>query len=312
MTVVSPNVGIIGTHVEQSLSPVMHNAAYQELGVDLRYGIFQLPEELIPSERKGMLRAFLRDHLTEGTVGFSVTMPFKEDLVSIKREVDTSARSTARIGAANTLSQPELGRWSADNTDWLGAVLAIEEVGGKIEGSTAAVIGAGGTARAIAYGLGARDAARVFIANRTGERASELARDIGKYYPETDFVPLELDDFTRRGNVGAKAVKSIDVVFNATSIGQDGTEAGGQMPIAPKVLDRLKPGAIVADAVYMPLETPLLQYAREHGDLRIVNGTRMLLFQAVEQVKIFTGVRDVPVEAMDCALQAEMLRRQAI
>lgn len=311
MTVVSPNVGIIGTHVEQSLSPVMHNAAYQEMGLDLQYGVFSLPIERIPSQRRSMLRAFLRDHQQEEVIGFSVTTPFKEDLLSIREEVDASAYSTVRIGAANTLSQSGYGPWCADNTDWLGAVRAIEEIGIDIEGATAAVIGAGGTAKAIAYGLGMRGANQVLIANRTGRKASELGRTLGAQFRATDFVGAELDGLADDGNISAELMSSLDIIFNATTVGQAGTEAASEMPGTSAVIDRLKPDAVVADAVYMPLETPFLRYARERGDLRIVNGTRMLLFQAVEQVKIFTGEYDIPVQAMDRALQAEVHLRQS-
>lgn len=307
-----PNVGIVGTHVRQSLSPVMHNAAYREMGVDLHYGIFQVPEFDSEGIRREHLDAFLRMQAENGVVGMSITMPFKEDLIT-SIEVRARSDSATKIGAANTLSNLVAGDWYADNTDWLGAVAPLEEAGMAIEGKTALIIGAGGTARAIAYGLGERKAHQVIVANRTEANAISLAEDLQPFLDRTHVNPYGLAHFSPRLDEGGENVaKSVDIVFNTTSIGQDGTQGEDMLPVSRKLLDHLKAGAVVEDAVYMPIETPLLRLASERGDLLIVDGTRMLLHQAVEQVRIFTGETDVPIDVMNKALSVEIARRQEL
>lgn len=310
MTELEPNVGIVGTHVRHSLSPVMHNAAYREMGVDLRYGIFEVPELQSEDVRKEFFDAFLRMQSEIGIVGMSVTMPFKEDITT-SIEVRAMSKSATEIGAANTLSNLVSGNWYADNTDWVGVVESIEEAGIDIDGKTALIIGAGGTARAVAYGLGKRKAHQVIVANRTEANAVSLASDLQPVLDRTHVNPYGLEHiFPRLDEGGINLAKNADIVFNTTLIGQDGTQGEDRLPVSSKIVEHLKSGAVVEDAVYMPLETPFLRTARERSDLIVIDGTRMLLLQAVEQVRIFTGETDIPIDAMSNALAQEIARRQ--
>ena len=148
MSELTPNVGIVGTHVEQSLSPVMHNAAYQEMGLDLRYGTFEIPQ-VAERQRAEFFAAFLDEQAEDGVIGLSVTMPFKVDALRSER-VAQGGSAVQAIGAANTLSYSSQGIWHPDNTDWLGAVRSLEEQT-EIRDKFAIVLGAGGTARAATF-----------------------------------------------------------------------------------------------------------------------------------------------------------------
>ncbi|QQS18723.1 hypothetical protein IPL68_01410 [Candidatus Saccharibacteria bacterium] len=125
-------------------------------------------------------------------------------------------------------------------------------------------------------------------------------------------IPCQLDIFTGEPTkVSSKVAREADIIYNTTSIGQTSTEEEGKSPMSRAMVQLLKPDAAIDDAVYMPIETPLLSIARTRGGLLLVDGTEMLLHQAVEQVRIFTGKDDVPVAIMREALRAEVLRRQA-
>jgi shikimate dehydrogenase len=308
----NPNVGIVGTHVEGSLSPIMHNAAYAEMGLDLHYGRFQLPEDLGSNrDRAAFVHQFLSDQALAGVVGMSVTMPFKlimlwDGLV----DVEHGPKQVREIGAINTLSHPFEGIWRPDNTDHLGAVRSIEEAGVDIAGKAALVLGAGGTARATAYGLAESGAKYVTIANRTADKAHDLAAELAEYFPNTTFyTPPHLYEVVGERGRMRELLLDADIIYNTTNVGQSGTDGENLTPFELHRIPKLKSGAIINDAVYMPLETPLLAAARERSDLIVIEGTRMLLHQAVEQVKIFTRETDIPVEAMDIALQAEIVKR---
>lgn len=310
MSTPEANVGIIGSHVGGSLSPVMHNAAYQEMGIALHYGTFEVSAIEDDLARQNHLALRLGELADAGVIGLSITMPFKEDVLETDR-IGHESSDVSSIGAANTLSSParegDQTLWMAENTDWRGANEALSEVGTEIAGKHALVIGAGGTARAVLYGLAKQGVRRVTVANRTFARAVHLANDLEDNFQETSFIPADLRDFNSYAT--QERIKELDIVFNTTNIGQVGTKAEGEMPLYEDLIANLKPGTTIVDAVYMPLETPLLAHARERQDLVLVNGTRMLLHQAVEQVRIFTGERDVPIEVMDRALQNEITAR---
>ncbi len=311
MSEITANVGIVGTHIEQSLSPVMHNAAYREMGLDLYYGRFQLPKDIKESsERQEYFASFLDEQAEHGVIGLSVTMPFKLDAISNER-VSRGSGTTMAIGAANTLSHPRTGIWYPDNTDWRGAVLSLEETGINIDGSTALILGAGGTARAVAFGLIERGVEQITFANRTYLNAEALVRELGAVYTKTHFVSLDIQYINYPSESTELILEESDIIFNTTNIGQDGTSGEDLSPIQPSEFRRICAGTVIEDAVYMPVETKLLQLALARGDLRVVNGTRMLLHQAVEQVKIFTGEDDVPIDVMDAVLKDEMLKRAA-
>jgi shikimate dehydrogenase len=260
--------GLIGNPVGHSVSPPMHEAAYEACGIDARYVPFEPAEGTIDRVLDGA------DAL--GIAGLNVTIPFKE---SVAAAIEC-APLAARIGAVNTVDFD--GEPTGYNTDAAGVVRAFEHHGVELSG-TAVVVGAGGAGRAAAFGL-ADEGMAVRIANRTVERAEQLASEV----PNASSGGL--DGLT-------SMVADADVLINATSVGMEADET-------PVPKDALHDGLAVLDAVYAPIDTRLLTDARAIG-ARTIDGAWMLLFQGVEAFEIWTG-RDAPIDAMNDALRASL------
>ncbi|MFA6506804.1 MAG: shikimate dehydrogenase [Treponemataceae bacterium] len=253
-------------------SPVMHNAGFEALGLKYVYLAFE-PEAHMLAKAVDGLRAL-------GARGFSVSQPYKQAVVPLLDELDETA---AEIGAVNTVYNDN-GRLKGYNTDWIGALRAVEEKTDPA-GRRVCLIGAGGAARAIAFGFRKRGAL-VAVWSRDKAKGSALARDAA-----VDFGGV-LTDLPR-------AVNEYDIVINATPAGM-----GAQIDVAPVPGSALKPGTIVLDAVFVPCSTRLLREAAAAGCV-CVDGATMLLYQGLFQFELFTGKKP-PVEAMRAALYASL------
>jgi shikimate dehydrogenase len=259
--------GLVGNPVGHSLSPPMHEAAYEATGIDARYVTFEPARDDIGRAIDGA------DAL--GISGLNVTIPFKQDVLDFV-EADPLAE---RIGAVNTIAFGD-GTPKGYNTDAAGVVRAFKHHGVELAGATAVVVGAGGAGRAAAFAL-ADAGAQVHVANRTAETARELA----------DAVP----DATAGGLDTLGRVRDADVLVNATSVGM---EAPNETPVPAEFLHG---NLAVLDAVYTPLETRLLRDAAE-VDAVTVDGAWMLLLQGAVGFERWTGM-DAPVEVMNRALR---------
>ncbi|GAB3021212.1 shikimate dehydrogenase [Natronobiforma cellulositropha] len=264
--------GLIGNPVGHSLSPPMHEAAYDALGLEARYVTFEPTRETFETALEGAKAL--------GITGLNVTIPFKQDvLASPLVEADDLA---TRIGAVNTLDFSG-ETVTGHNTDASGALRALTDHEVALEGATAVVVGAGGAGRAIAFGL-ADAGASVSVANRTESAAHGLA----------DAVPGAsghgLEELS-------SLLASADVLVNATSVGMESDET-------PVPADALHGDLAVMDAVYRPLETRLLREAAAAG-AQTVDGAWMLLYQGVDALERWTG-ESAPVEAMNEALRSRL------
>ena len=269
--------GIIGDPVEHSLSPVMHNAAFQAMGVNAVY---------IPM-RPSDLSAGLAGLRSLGFVGVSVTVPFKVAVMPLLDAIDPVARA---IGAVNTI---HFQQQSEDtiichgcNTDWLGANQALGEALDLAE-HTVLLIGAGGAARAIGFGF-RQAGANILLTNRTESKGRQLAADLG-----ATFIPAAM----------LPEVQA-DALVNTTSVGMQPHHE--TIPLAPDLLGRY---SVVMDIVYAPRTTRLLREAAARG-CRTVDGLHMLLYQGVAQFRLWTGL-EPPVDIMREALVNELRSRGA-
>jgi shikimate dehydrogenase len=260
---------IIGDPIEHSLSPQIHNAAYRALKIDdsYRYEARQV--------RSDELAAFMDEVRRDGILGISCTAPHKVAVMSYIDEIDSVA---AKIGAVNTVVN-ESGTLKGYNTDWLGAVLPLEQLT-ELRGKQVALLGAGGAGRAIAYGITDRGA-HLTIYNRSPEKAQELAQEFGA-------------DAGTLGN--PEAIRDMDIIINATSVGMSPDNEETPLP-----QEFITGRHIVFDSIYNPYQTRLLREAAK-GGAQIVHGTEMLLQQAVAQFKLYTGY-DAPEEVMRTALE---------
>ncbi len=262
--------GILGNPVTHSLSPAMHNAALVASGIDAVYLPFPAPD--IASAVDG-IRGL-------GIQGVSVTIPHKESVMALLDSIDPVA---VNIGAVNTVINKD-GALTGLNTDWLGATRALEE---KIDlkGAKAVILGAGGSARAIGFGL-LEKGASFTLCSRTESRGRALAHALG-----CPWISLTEGDKL-----------SGDILINATSVGM--VPDIEKSPLPEGIVSRFK---VVMDIVYAPMKTRLLQEAEESG-CEIINGLEMLLYQGVEQFELWTG-KPAPVAVMREALSIALGRK---
>lgn len=256
--------GIVLHPAGHTLSPVIHREAYAELGLDASFSVFDVPA---PN-----LAETLRELRASGLTQLCVSLPHKEAALRLADRVSDAARE---IGAANTLTLRG-GELVADNTDWVGVTRTLEPLG-PWAGRRATVLGAGGAARAVVHALH-RLGLEVRVLNRTRERAERLVRDLG-------------------GRVGTLD-EDYDLLVNATSLGMAPRSEETPVPVA-----RLLPGATVFDTVYRPLETRLLREARQRG-CRVQDGLDMLVHQAVEQIRLWSGKSADSARLRRAALEA--------
>lgn len=256
--------GIIGNPVSHSLSPAMHNAAFAATGINGVYLPFPAPD----------ITAAVTGIRGLGVQGLSVTIPHKENVIALLDRIDPVA---LKIGAVNTIINKD-GVLAGLNTDWLGATRALEEEI-DLAGTEAVIVGAGGSARAIGFGLLERGA-RFALCSRTESRGRALASELGCPW-------ISLED---------AASVSGDILINATSVGMEPHIE--KTPIPEQVLSRFQ---VVMDIVYAPMKTRLLQEAETSG-CRIINGLEMLLYQGVAQFELWTG-KTAPVSVMRQALK---------
>lgn len=271
-------VGLIGYPVEHSLSPAFQQAAFDALGILARYELWPTPPESL-DERFRALRA-------PGVLGANVTVPHKRAAFA---RVDHVAERAQRAGAVNTVVNRG-GTLYGDNTDVPGFLAPLRERGVPLAELVVVVLGAGGAARGILVALGEAGCRQVVVANRTPERARELAAAFGA-------VASPLDH--RLASHLARA----GLLVNATSVGWDGVS----LPLNAALLEALPATALVYDLTYH--DTPFLQAARRRG-LETIDGLAMLVHQGAESFRLWTG-QEPPLEVMwQAALAARRAREK--
>lgn len=271
--------GIFGNPVDHSLSPVLHNAVFKKLGMDCTYLAFKIEPDSLGLAFEGMRSL--------GFGGVNVTIPFKEDALNFVDEIPEDLDRL--IGAVNTVV-PKDGDLLGYNTDGPGFLSALsQELSFKPSGKDILVLGAGGAARAVLFALARAGADRIFIHNRTHERANGLAEYAAQYFPETEIEALSsFDDLS---------AKRLDLVVNTTPCGM---KTNTELPLDWGLLE--KEPAAAYDLVYAPKETPWLKSAKKLG-IPCANGLGMLVEQAALSFELWTGKKEGVREAMREALK---------
>jgi len=269
---------VMGWPISQSRSPMLHNFWFARHGLKGSYVPLAIPPE--------RLEAALRALPALNFSGCNLTIPLKQKAMAIVDEVDITART---IGAISCVVVKEDGRLAGVNNDWYGFVHNVLEFvpDWRADAGPAVVIGAGGGARAVVYGLIARGAREIRLCNRTFERAQGLAEAFG------DAVRVVRWDDRHAALDGAA------MLVNTTSQGMV-----GQPPLDLR-LDKLPTTALVNDIVYIPRETPLLAAARVRGN-RIVTGLGMLLHQGVPAWQAWFGVTPQVTAELRAAIEATL------
>ncbi len=257
---------LIGTPIEHSLSPVIHQAAFDAAGVDWMYAAF----DVAAGQAAGAIAAMR----VLGIAGLSVTMPHKHDVAAAVDRLDPAARA---LRSVNTVSW-DGAELVGSSTDGAGFVAALADEGVDVAGVQVAIIGAGGAARSVIDALGRAGAGSIRVINRSADRAASAC------------------DLAAVATVGdAGDIAGADLVVNATSVGMgiaalDATT--GDLPCPPECL---QPSQVVVDLVYHPVRTAWLEAAQQVG-ARTVDGLGMLVHQAALQQRMWLGAHpDVTV-----------------
>ncbi len=266
--------GVIGDPVEHTMSPVMHNAAFRERGIDYFYVPFRVKKEELGKAIEGMRALNIK--------GLNVTIPHKVAILQFLDKLDSLAE---QIGAVNTIVNDD-GVLTGYNTDATGFLQALLERGIEPEGKNVVIIGAGGASRAISFILADRGA-HLVILNRLLELdwAKELSGRISQAFSK-EVEALELNRENLTGALG-----KADILVNATSVGMS-----PNIDQTPVDADLLRPELVVFDIVYNPIKTRLLREAEAAG-AETISGLDMLIWQGALAFEIWTGQK-APVKLM--------------
>lgn len=266
--------GLIGNPVEHTLSPVIHNTLAERLGHNMVYVPFLVEEGKLAEAVKGA------DALN--LLGMNVTVPYKSEVIACLRDIDTLAKN---IGAVNTLVKVE-GGYKGYNTDMEGLYRAMDSEGIRIEGEDIILLGAGGAARAVAYLCASKGAKKVYLLNRTLEKAQMVAGEVNRTIGRDVIVPLTLSDYTKLPDRKFLAIQG-------TSVG-----------LSPNVED-----VVIADQafyqkihtgfdlIYSPWETRFMRLVKENGGVSY-NGLKMLLYQGIIAYELWNDVQVAEEDAM--------------
>jgi shikimate dehydrogenase len=253
---------VIGEPIAHSMSPLMHNDLFQHYNLDAHYQPLFVKKENLREAIVG-LKAI-------GVSGFNVTIPHKTEIIPFLDEVDPLAE---QIGAVNTVVNQN-GKFVGYNTDGLGFIAGLSSLVSDIQTQNVLLIGAGGAARAIFYTLAKNGIKTLDICNRTVQNATELILDC-PYKPNSNVLSIKDAE---------NQLQQYDIIIQTTNIGM--SPFLEQTPIS---LVRLKPGSIVSDIIYNPLETQLLKVAKEKESV-IQNGIDMFVNQGAIAFQYWTGI----------------------
>jgi len=270
--------GIIGNPLEHSVSPQMHNAAYEKLGLNYCYVPILV--------KKRDLEQVLDGIRMIGFVGVNVTLPYKEAVITHLDEVTKNARV---IGAVNVILNQE-GRLVGYNTDGPGFIDSLrEDAGLSVKGKNVVVLGAGGGAKAVTMMLAEEKVKTMVVADLDHEKAQTLCEYINSHF---DIAPYACKS---TGKELAVSIEKCDLLVNATPVGM--TPQSDSMPIPDDI--KIPKDAVVYDLVYNPLETKLLKWAKANG-AKAVSGVGMLVRQGALTFSIFTE-QEAPITLMRSA-----------
>lgn len=255
--------GVIGDPICHTMSPMIHNTMAQMLNTNLVYTGFRVKAE--------GLKDAIRGAYCLGIAGLNVTVPHKKAVMECLCTIDKTAEA---VGAVNTLKYTESG-YVGYNTDMIGSEYALKTNGVEIDGKTVLVLGAGGAANALTAMAAKNNAEKIYIVNRTLEKAQTLAEHIKKYY-NVEILPMSISDINK--------IERCDLVLNGTTLGFG--ENIEKTPVEDASFFKKAEVQVVFDAIYSPWETVLLKNAAKMG-IKTINGFDMLIYQAAAAREIW-------------------------
>ena len=258
--------GLIGNPVEHTMSPVIHNTLAEKMNLNMVYVPFWVQQDLA---------AAVKGAYALNVQGFNFTVPYKSDILESLVSVDDLAE---KIGAVNTLVKTD-GGYKGYNTDMSGLYRAMTSYGIKIEGEEIILLGAGGAARAVAYLCVYYKAKKVYLLNRTIEKAKSIAEEIQLRTGKDIIVPMQLEDYKQLGERKMLCIQ-------ATSVGLSPHD--NEVIISDKEFyEKIHTGY---DLIYRPTNTKFMQLVKEHGG-QAYHGLKMLLYQGIEAFEMWNQVK---------------------
>lgn len=258
--------GLIGNPVEHTLSPLIHNTLAERLGQELVYVPFHVEQ--------GRLAEAVKGAEALNVLGLNVTVPYKSEVIDCLTEIDGLAEN---IGAVNTLVRTAQG-YKGYNTDMEGLYRAMESERIRIAGEQIILLGAGGAARAVAWLCAAKGAARVYLLNRTLDKAEAVAEEVNASAGRETICPMKLADY-------AAIPQGKYLAIQGTSVGL--SPNGEDVVIADDAFyEKVHTGF---DLIYNPWETKFMRLVKKHGG-RAYNGLKMLLYQGVIAYELWNGI----------------------
>jgi shikimate dehydrogenase len=285
-------VGVLGDPVRHSLSPVMHNAALEAMGLNWAYLALSAPTAELATVVRGLEAVECR--------GLNVTIPHKQAVAALCRSLCPLAE---RLGAVNTLVPLEGGGWHGTNTDVEGFCAPLRREGRSWTGARAVVLGCGGSARAVVAGLADLGFSQIHLTGRRPEALAAFLADCRSWAPQLHALHWS-NDSPSLGDTLSQA----DLVVNTTPVGMASSSnpaAIAACPLSETELATLQPGCCVYDIIYTPRPTQLLQRAAARG-CRSLDGLEMLVEQGAAALRLWSNRPDVPVDVMRQALLEQL------
>ena len=266
--------GLIGNPVEHTLSPFIHNTLAKKLGINMVYVPFHVENHLVDDCIKGIKALNIK--------GINITVPHKVSVFNIIDKIDKKAKI---IGAVNVLKIDGKKEIIGLNTDADGLYVSCKKNNINIENKTVCIVGAGGAAKAVAVMCCDKKVKKIYIANRTIEKAIEIKNTLNEYFSEVEVEIIEIREL--------EVLKDVNICFQTTSVGMYPNIKDNPV----KSIEFIKSLDCAVDLIYNPYETEFIKIAKEHN-IQTLNGLGMLFYQGVEAFKIWNNI-DIEDKILD-------------
>ena len=274
-------LALIGNPVSHSLSPIMHNAAIQYLGLDLIYMAIPCKDEDLEIVVKSLKKMNCK--------GLNITIPFKQKVFNMCSEISPVAK---KVKAINTLKLTDDKDWIGTNTDIDGFIYPLKNL--NLIKKSSLILGSGGAARSVIQGLIKLKLSKITIISRNKSSLNELITNFKN--------DIEIEGLLSTNNEINNLIQETDLIINTTPVGMSNTINNDEIPFGKNFWDSINSKTIVYDLIYNPSPTPFLKFCDKKGCMTI-DGTQMLIAQGAKSLSFWTNGLEVPFEVMHDALK---------
>ena len=282
-------IGVIGNPIQHSLSPIIHNAAFNEMDLDWCY----LPIRC----EKNNLELVLKGLREINCKGLNITIPHKTNVINICNKVDSIAK---KIGAVNTLIPNKMGGWTGSNTDIDGFLYSLQ-FNNNWTNKKAIILGSGGSAKAIVFGLQRIGFSEIIIVNRKADSIERFLKNLNINQEESYNKYLKINGLLITSLEIIEKIQNADLIINTTPVGMyqagKGKEESNSIPFGEEIWENLNSKTTLYDLIYNPRPTKWLKIGAKYG-CKQINGLEMLIQQGAESLRKWSGFQDIPINIM--------------